>query len=217
MLANLHKVLRVVLCMAIFCFGWSTSNAQNSTVVVNDNFSDGITNNGPQQIGFNTIGSSLGLDLSQPGGPLDFASGDSIRSIHGLFAPQTLTNFGDTLEVVFDFTTPDTVAFDSGGPSLNEDFRFGLFNTAPALGAIDPNNVDPNTGMASPVDFNGPIFIGAIQFNPVLTLIPGFVSGLENINSPASEISIRTHNVNSQPIARPPSGLLLLTTTGFDI
>ena len=113
------------------------------------------------------------------------------------------------MEVVFDFTTPDTIAFDSGGPSLNEDFRFGLFNTAPALGAIDPN-----TGL--PVDFNGPIFTGAISFNPVLALIPGFVSGLENINSPASEISIRTHNVNSQPIARPPSGLLLLTTTGFD-
>ena len=211
MLARLDKVLGFGLFVLILWIGSSASKAQNPTEVVNDNFSDGITNNGLRQIGFNIIGSSTGaLDLSQPGGPLDFASGDSPRSIHGLFTPQTLAFFGDTLEVVFDFTTPDSIAFDNGGPSLNEDFRFGLFNTAPAL-----ETINPNTDL--PVDFNGPIFTGAISFNPVLTLIPGFVAGLENINSPESEIALRTHNVNSLPNTNPPSGILLLTANGFDV
>ena len=51
----------------------------------------------------------------------------------------------------------------------------------------------------------------------MLTLIPGFVAGLENINSPESEIALRTHNVNSLPNTNPPSGILLLTANGFDV
>jgi len=132
MLSNTFIMRCATFFAVVFCFGFGTANGQN--IVVNDNFSDGISNNGPQQIGFRTHGTTTnGLDLSQPGGPLDFATGDSARSIHGLFAPQTLANFGDFLEVVFDFTTPDSIAFDNGGPSLFENLRFGLFYSAPAM------------------------------------------------------------------------------------
>ena len=203
MLTNMSLMRCATLFAAVFCFG--TANGQNVTVV-NDNFSDGITNNGPQQIGFNTNGlTTNALDLSQPGGPLDFASGDSARSIHGLFDPQTLANFGDSLEVVFDFTTPDTIAFDNGGPSLNEDFRFGLFNTAPAVEAYGVN-----------AGFNTTIFASFNFPNQLLAVIPGFIGELNNINAPGSDIGILTHNINSLPQFLPPTGQLLLAGSGFD-
>ena len=197
MLTNMSLMRCATLFAAVFCFG--TANGQNVTVV-NDNFSDGITNNGPQQIGFNTNGlTTNALDLSQPGGPLDFASGDSARTIHGLFAPQTLADFGDSLEVVFDFTTPDSIAFDNGGPSLTENLRFGLFYSAPAM-----------------LDFNNAIPFDDIGFtNQALNLLPGFIGELNSINAPGSSLRTLTHNINGLPVSLPPEGDFLIRSAGF--
>ena len=128
------------------------SSADAQTVVVNDSFGDGITDSGAltaagtAQLNWNVTSSNAGLDLDQAPGPVDFASGDSGRGIHAIFPAQTLEEFGDVLTLTFTYTTPDTIAFDNGAPSTNEDFRFGLFDTS---GAIDPMTgvpfIDPTT------------------------------------------------------------------------
>ncbi len=201
--------------IALTCFLALHANAQTVTVV-DDDFSDGISNNGPMQIGFNTTTTGFGLDLNQMGGPIDFASGDNGRTIHGLFTPQTLTNFGDRLDVSFDFTTPDTIAFDggtngvtgSGTVSTNEDFKFGLFSTAGTVGLTDPN-----TGVQ--IDFTQNIFSIEASPNPGLNGLAGFFGEIDNINAPGTDLGIRTHNVNSDPSATSPSGRFLSTNTGF--
>ncbi|MEM7626730.1 MAG: PEP-CTERM sorting domain-containing protein [Planctomycetota bacterium] len=183
----------------------------HAIVIVDDSFADGITNNGPGQIGFNVTSSNFALDLAQPPGPLDFATGNSGRTIHGLFAPQTLTAFGDVLDVTFDFTTPASIANDNNLPSSNEDFKFGLFNTAGTAGAIDVN-----TGL--PIDFNGPINTSSGTPNPALNGLAGFFGEIDNINASGTDLGIRTHNVNDTPGsgAGSPNGQFLNSNGGFD-
>ena len=115
---------------AIAMTAFAVSSVDAQVTIINDSFADGITNNGPEQIGFNVTSENEALDLDQAGGPLDFATGGIGRTIHGLFPAQTLAEFGDVLMLTFEYTTPDTIAFDNGGPSTNEDFRFGLFDTS---------------------------------------------------------------------------------------
>ena len=185
------------------------ASPSQAVVIVDDSFADGITNNGPGQIGFNTTSSGSALDLGQAPGPLDFATGNSGRTIHGLFAPQTLTALGDVLTVTFDFTTPASIANDNNAPSNNEDFKFGLFNTAGTAGAIDPN-----TGVA--IDFTGPISTSSGSPNPALNGLAGFMGEIDNINAPGTDLGIRTANVNDTPDANSPSGQFLNTNNGFD-
>lgn len=179
--------------------------SSQAVVVVDDSFADGITNNGPGQIGFNTTSSNSALDLGQAPGPLDFATGSSGRVIHGLFEAQTLTNLGESLELVFDFTTPTTV----DGGSGSEDFRFGLYNTATAAGAIDSN-----TGEA--IDFAGPIASSSGSPNTALNGLAGFFGEIDNINQAGSDLGLRTHNVNNTSDASSPGGQFQNSTTGFD-
>jgi len=168
-LRNVTPAWKVATCAIAMTFlAVSSADAQVVvTEIVNDSFADGITNNGAGQIGFNTTSSIDALDLAQPGGPLDFASGDSGRTIHGLFPAQTLTDLGDALTVTFEFTTPDSIAYDVDGTnppgsnlSLNEDFRFGLFDTSQTTLA-NGNVVDVNTGIE--IDFDGPISTSGLQ------------------------------------------------------
>ena len=214
------------------------SSADAQTVVVNDSFGDGITDSGAltaagtAQLNWNVTSSNAGLDLDQAPGPVDFASGDSGRGIHAIFPAQTLEEFGDVLTLTFTYTTPDTIAFDNGGPSTNEDFRFGLFDTS---GAIDPMTgvpfIDPTT--MAPIDFNGPINANEDTPNPGLGFIPGWHGEIDNINQVASapgvdpmtgeptpgvgtDLGIRTHNVNNDTSNGFRSGRLFGTTTGFD-
>lgn len=178
--------------------------------VVDDNFADGITNNGAQQIGFNTTSSGAALDLTQATGPLDFATGNSGRTIHGLFAAQTLAAFGDQLDVTFDFTTPQSIANDNGAPSTNEDFKFGLFNTANATGT------DPNTG--AQIDFTSNVSTSSGSPNTGLDGLQGFFGEIDNINASGTDLGIRTFNVNniSGAGAGSPNGQFLNSNTGFD-
>jgi len=189
-------------------FGLAMSaDAQITTNIVNDSFSDGITDLGPNQIGFNTTSSGSALDLGQAAGPLDFATGDSGRTIHGLFAAQTLSLFGDKLEVSFNFTTPETIAYDggtngvtgSGSVSTNEDFKFGLFSTA-----------------GSALDFTQSISTSSGSPNTGLNGLAGFFGEIDNINAGGTDLGIRTHNVNSTADAAAPSGQFLNSNTGFD-
>ena len=78
---------------------------------------------------FSTTSLSQTLEFSP--GSLGFVTGSSGRAFHGVFEPQTLSNVGESLDVSFDFTTPDTVG-------TNDVFRYGLFNTG----------TNPNTSQA---------------------------------------------------------------------
>lgn len=185
-------------------------SAKAATVVVaDDSFADGITNSGAQQLGFNTTSSGSALDLGQAGGPMDYATGNSGRTIHGLFAAQTLAAFGDSLDVSFDFTTPASIANDNGVPSTNEDFKFGLFNTAGTSGAIDPN-----TGVA--IDFTQNISTSSGSPNPALNGLAGFIGEIDNINAAGTDLGIRTANVNGDAAASAQGGQFLNSNNGFD-
>ncbi len=190
----------------------SDPNPPGTTTIVDDNFSDGITNNGAQQIGFNVTSSDSALDLSQPSGPLDFASGNSGRTIHGLFPAQTLTNFGDSLTVTFDFTTPTTIAYDDGTVSTKEDFKFGLFDTSQTTLA-NGNVADVNTG--GQIDFTGPVKTSTGTPNQALNPLAGFMGEIDNINAPGTDLGIRTNNVNNDAAAGSQNGQFLQSTTGF--
>lgn len=179
--------------------GGGNTSTPGTTVVVDDSFSDGITNNGAQQIGFNVTSSNSGLDVNQAPGPLDFATGNSGRTIHGLFPAQTLTTFGDVLTVTFDFTTPTTIAYDNNQVSTNEDFRFGLFDTS-----------------NSPLDFTGPINTSTGSPNSGLDPLAGFMGEIDNINASGTDLGIRTNNVNDDSAASSQGGQFLQSTSGFD-
>ena len=200
--------------IAMTAFAVSSVDAQ---VIINDSFADGITNNGAGQIGFNVTSSDDALDVDQAGGPLDFATGNDGRTIHGLFPVQTLAEFGDALTVTFEFTTPDTIAFDENngiaGPSFNEDFRFGLFDTSQTTLA-NGNVADVNTN--AEIDFTGPINTSSMMQNPALNPLAGFYGEIDNINAPGTDLGIRTNNVNGSGATSAQSGQFLNTTTGFD-
>jgi len=230
-LRNFSRASKGATCaIAMAALAMSSANAQVTNVIVNDSFADGITDSGAltaagtPQLNWSTTSSTAGLDIAQAPGPVDFASGDSGRGVHAIFPTQTLAAFGDVLTVTFQYTTPDTISFDggtngvtgSGSQSTNEDFRWGLFDTGPAQGILDPN-LDP-TGMTppAPVDFLGPINANSSSPNPVLEPIPGIVGEIDNINASGTDLGIRTHNVNSDLNHGFPSGRLFGTTNGFD-
>ena len=114
--------------LAIAFLAMSSADAQTTTTVIDDSFADGINDSGAltaagtPQLGFNVTSSNAALDVAQAPGPVDFASGDSSRTIHTLFPAQTLTVLGDVLTVTFDFTTPDSIRYDNFVQSTNEDF-----------------------------------------------------------------------------------------------
>lgn len=180
------------------------------TLVINDSFTNGfsdLSGNG-MELDFFTTSSSSGLssDRSDPG-PIDYASGTSGRSIHGLFAPQTLAAAGDRLEVTIDFTTPASIG------TNNEDFRFGLFSTARST-----------NGQA---DYATNIAASTSSPNPLLEILAGFEGEVDNINAAGTDLGLRTHNVNalvpsnastsSSSSDGSPSGILMNTTGGFDL
>lgn len=196
--------------IAVALVAASSTDAQ--TTIVNDDFSDGITNNGPMQIGFNVTSSNMALDLDQAPGPLDFASGNSGRTIHGLFPAQTLAAFGDVLTVTFDFTTPAAIANDNGFPSGNEDFKFGIFDTSGTAGAIDVNTM-------LPIDFNGPVNTSSGAPNTALNGLAGIQGEIDDINEPDSDLGIRTNNVNNLtviPNVAQQFGQFFQSNNGFD-
>ena len=192
-----------------------------ANTIIDDNFADGITSQAPGQIGFNVTSSNSALNLGQAPGPLDFATGNSGRTIHGLFPAQTLTEFGDVLTLTFEYTTPDTIAFDDAAPSTNEDFRFGLFDTSQTTLA-NGNVADVNTGME--IDFTGPINTSSGSPNAALNPLAGFYGEVDNINATDTDLGIRTNNVNGMTIVNeagetvvaPQTGQFLNSTTGFD-
>ncbi len=213
--------------IAIGVIALSGDNAGAQTTIIDDNFDDGITNLGAQQLDFFTTSSALGLDrdalpnpadttIGEPS-PLDFASGDSGRTIHSLFPAQTLDELGEVLTLTFDFTTPTTIAYDggtngttgSGTVSTNEDFKFGLFDTSGTVGLIDNR-----TGVQ--IDFAGPIDTNSGNPNPGLNGLAGIQAEIDNINAPGTDLGIRTMNVNSNLDHGFPSGQFLQTNNGFD-
>ena len=211
-----RSLSRVAICAIAMAF-FAVTSADAQTIIINDSFADGITNNGPDQLGFNVTSSNAALDVDQAPGPVDFATGDSGRTIHSLFPAQTLEELGDVLEVTFDFTTPTTLTFDggtngvtgSGTLSLEEDFKFGLFDTSGTVGLIDSNTM-------LPIDFTGPINSSGGTPNTALNGLAGIQCEIDNINAPGTDLGVRTHNVNSNLNEDFPSGNFLGTNSGFE-
>ena len=208
---HLRFISRVACVVALTIFGASFANAQTTMTIVNDSFADGITNMGSQQLDIISLSSSSAVDQSQAPGPFDFATGNSGRSAGSLFAPQQLAAFGDELEVTFDFRTPASIGNDNGVPSSNEDFRFGLFDSSAAAGAIDPVTNTP----ATVIDFTQNISAGSGDSqNSALNLVPGFFGEIDNINAAGTDIGIRAHDVNN--VQGGPNGQFINSSSGFD-
>ncbi len=213
--------------IAVAVAAMSGVNANGQTIIIDDNFDDGITNIEPMQLDFFPTSSAFALDRDAlpnlpdstigEASPLDFATGDSGRTIHSLFPAQTLDEFGESLTLTFDFTTPTTIAFDggsngttgSGSVSTNEDFKFGLFDTSGTAGLIDNR-----TG--APIDFAGPIDTNSGNPNPGLNGLAGIQAEIDNINASGTDLGLRTMNVNSDLSNGFPSGQFLQTNNGFD-
>lgn len=220
-LKSVSRASKGATCAVAIAF-MAMSSADAQTTIINDDFSDGITNLAPEQLNFNTTSSAFGLDTTVTTGPLDFASGDSGRTIHSLFPATTLEEFGDVLTLTFDFTTPTTISFDggtngvtgSGSVSTNEDFKFGLFDTSGTVGLIDNRtNVQ--------IDFNGPIDTNSGNPNPGLNGLAGIQAEIDDINrdngdGTGTDLGIRTANINSDLSNGFPSGQFFQTNNGFD-
>src|SRR5215204_4105280 len=80
-----------------------------ASVIVNDSFTDGGRNNGPDALDTDwwTSASSAGIEVSA--GSLGMVTGSTGRGIHATFPTQSLTNIGDSLKATYTFTTPNTV------------------------------------------------------------------------------------------------------------
>ena len=190
-----------------------------TTTLINDSFANGFDDGGTGQeaaIYSTTSGAALGADTTVTG-PLDFATGGSGRTIHTNFTPTTLSSVGDSLEVTFDFTTPATVDSSGlpGAPTAgNEVLRFGLFNTAPAIGTLDPNNDN------EPIDFFSDISASGNNPQPAYNLLPGFSGEFDDFNTDGSDIGIRTADVNGfgadNGLSDPQTGTLINSNGGFD-
>jgi len=218
-LTTLSRASKGATCaLALTFLGASSADAQvQSTVVIDDSFANGFSDLSGAGLEFDfytsSSGSGLPADVLTPG-PLDFASGTSGRSIHGLFAEQTLAAVGDSIDLTFDFTVPATVAasMTEAPNSFNEDFRWALFSTSRA----------PN-GQA---DFAQRLSASSASPNPILEFPAGVVGEIDNINANGTDLGLRTHNVNaltgsnastsSATSDGTPSGLLLNTTGAFD-
>ena len=181
-----------------------------TTSIVNDSFA--VVGAPTDAQYFSTTSLSQTLEFSP--GSLGFITGSSGRAFHGVFAPQTLSNIGESVALVFDFTTSDSVG-------TNDVFRYGLFNTGTnpntsqadflqnvSSTSFNPNpllgtfNVINNSGVLLPDNIGPAGFYGQIDVNP--TGVAGFET--------------RTHNVNNvnTGLASTPSGRLLATIQGFD-
>lgn len=122
-------ILSAVLLTAAFT---STSNAQTTTTIVDDNYAvDGTATIDAAYFGSSTSG-AIETNINSFG----LVSGTSGRQIHAIFPEQTL-DVGDTLTVAIDFVTPNSVA------STNEDLRIGLFDH---LGRGDEDDGTGNPG-----------------------------------------------------------------------
>ena len=133
-------------------FGASASYGQVTTTIVNDNFSDGITNMGSLQTEFfgtsgsNAVEATSAANSSAGVPSLGLITGTSGRQIHTVFPTQSLLLTGDTLSTVIDFTTPATVPTSTGAQG-NDDIRIGLFDTlgrAGLSGTVGASSGSPN-------------------------------------------------------------------------
>ena len=183
-----------------------------TTTIVNDDFA--VVGAPTDAQYFSTTSLQQTLEFSS--GSLGFITGSSGRAFHGVFAPQTLSNIGETTELIFNFTTPDSVG-------TNDVFRYGLFNTG----------TNPNTSQAdflqnvSSTSFNPNPLLGTLNVtnNAGVSLSdnigPAGFYGQINVNANPSQTAgfeTRTHNVNNvvSGLAGTPSGRLLATNVGFD-
>lgn len=188
------------------------ASSAGAQVIVDDNFADGSPlNSGAvgESAFFNTSSGSALDDPANLDGAgeiiqnLDFASGSSGRAIHTVFAPQTLTNIGDTISSSLTFSTPSTVGFDE-----NNGLRFGLFdqggqdlaqNISASSGT--PNPLLGDTGFVASGTLTGPAGFSADY--DVNDIVGGGDFTLQD------EVQIRQTDLTSA------TGRLLTTTGGF--
>ncbi len=164
-----------------------TSTADSrAALIVDDSWADGGRNNGADALDTNWWTSTASNAIEVSVGSLGLVSGSSGRGIHGTFAPQTLTNVGDSLKATFTFTTPATV-----GSAATAAFKIGLFNT------------NGNAGLAADLSAS------STTPNPIYDPLPGYMMDYD-VEASGANIQFR----EKSPVPGS-TGQLLGTTTGF--
>jgi hypothetical protein len=173
-------------------------SAACADVIVDDSWADGGRDNGPDPLDSNWWTSSSPNGIEVAVGSLGLVSGTSGRGIHTVFPTQTLADIGDKLVVTYTFTTPATV-----GSNQSAAFRVGLFDTLGRAGL----NADVVASSGSPNSLYG--------YHVTNTRgLPGYMMDMD-LQTGTEDLNFRHHNTAVNEGAGTPTGLLMLTTTGF--
>ena len=197
------RLRRVTGCLAVIAIGAIgalvaiTAPAQ-AAVVVNDSWTDGGRDNGPDPLDSNwwTSASASGIEVSA--GSLGMVTGTSGRGIHTVFPTQTLANIGDSLVATYTFRTPPTVG--TGGTN---GFRVGLFDTLDR--ALLDANISASSG--SPNEVYG---WGTGVGGPGTAGLPGYMFDMD-VGTGTENLNFRAHDAGTVN----PTGRLVGTTVGF--
>jgi hypothetical protein len=187
--------LRAAYCVLIGALLVAATSVQ-AAVIVNDSFSDGGRNNGPDPLDSNWWASSSTSGIEVSAGSLGMVTGSTGRGIHTIFPTQTLANVGDKLVATYTFTTPATVG--SGGAA---GFRAGLFDTLGRAGL----DADITASSASPNPLYG-------LFSTPTAALPGYMLDMD-VGTGTEDLNFRQHDTVAT--AMTPTGRLMGTTTGF--
>lgn len=139
--------------------------------VFDDSWTDGDFSDGVDATDTAWYGTTGDSAIEMYNGSLSLRSGTSGRGIHTVFASQSLANVGDSLQVSFTFTTPDTIGVDK-----NAAFRIGLFNTggaSVAQGGFSSSDAVWNTVYGYEEDFDVGVALSDITFRESLTARTG--------------------------------------------
>jgi hypothetical protein len=191
-----HAVCAACCVVTVALFATAT---QAAVIVVNDSWTDGGRNDGPDPLDSNwwTSASSQGIEVSP--GSLGMVTGTSGRGIHTVFPTKKLNDVGDKIIATYTFTTPATVG--SGTAA----FRAGLFDTLGRSGL----NADVSASSGSP---NAVYGWGTGNLGPGTAGLPGYMLDMDVATTTASnDFSFRSHNTDTVS----PTGRLMGTTTGF--
>jgi len=191
-----HLSVRQVACCGLVGALLVISPTAQAVVIVNDSFTDGGRNNGPDPLDSNWWASSSLNGIEVSAGSLGMVTGSTGRGIHTVFPTQTLANVGDRLVATYTFRTPTNVG--SGGAA---GFRAGLFDTLGRAGL----DADIEASSAAPSPLYG-------LFSTPTAALPGYMLDMD-VGTGTEDINFRQHDI--VPTAATPTGRLMGTTTGF--
>jgi hypothetical protein len=176
----------------------ATAVATHAAPIVNDSWTDGGRDNGPDPLDSNWWTSSSASGIEVAAGSLGMVTGTTGRGIHTVFPTQTLANIGDSLVATYTFRTPATVG--TGGTN---GFRVGLFDTldrAELDATVNASSGSPNAVYGWGTGTGGPGTAG----------LPGYMFDMD-VGTGTENLNFREHDAGTVN----PTGRMLGTTTGF--